>query len=393
MFENRYLTRWQEAGLIDADTVERIRLHEAQEQRPLWLWAVSGLGCLAIATGIVSVVAANWDHIPANLKLGIDFLLLAALAGGLLAADAKGCPRVRDILAFLLFGLVLASIALISQVYQLDGKIWVALATWVAICTPFLLLGTDSRLLAAAWALAVGAAMITGWSDILSPLKRWMPAEPKVLPLLLLTAILLFAALCLDPWVRRRAQAGTLRQLALLALLAAGSAPQIQLAAPSGRHELNWAEPLFGLVLVGIAIAAMLLRRRQLGGLLMPILALMVGAALGWLVSVGLARLGAGGMREGPSDSNMVSLLLAAPFIAFWALAGWLALRGGRRLLFIIAFAVIAVRILIFYWQAFGGLLNTGLGLIAGGVICLALAAAGRWLFRRFPGRISGQAA
>ena len=48
-----------------------------------------------------------------------------------------------------------------------------------------------------------------------------------------------------------------------------------------------------------------------------------------------------------------------------------------------LAFAVIAVRIFIIYWEAFGGLFNTGLGLIGGGLLCLAFAALGWHLARR----------
>lgn len=373
MFENRYLTRWHEAGLLDAATIDRIRLHEAKEQRPLWLWAVSGLGCFAIAVGIVSVVAANWDHIPANLKLGIDFLLLAGLAAGLVVADTKAWLRVRDLLALLLFGLVLASIALISQIYQLDGKTSEALATWVVICTPFLLLGTDSRLLAAAWALAVVATVMTGWVDNLQSIREWIGHDPVTLQVLLPAFVFLTVSLCLDFRPRRRAQADMLRQLGVAALLVAATLPQLK--ASDFPARFSWSEPLIGLGLAA-GLLVLLLARRRTDPRLTPIAILVAAAAACCLAAFAAIHVALG-------DGRFASILVAVPFIAFWAIAGWLALRGGRRMLFIAAFTVISVRVLIFYWEAFGGLLNTGLGLITGGFICLLLAAIGRWLFSR----------
>jgi hypothetical protein len=60
-----------------------------------------------------------------------------------------------------------------------------------------------------------------------------------------------------------------------------------------------------------------------------------------------------------------------------------MAARGGWRGLFGISFAMIGVRLLVLYFEAIGGLTATGLGLLGGGVICLALAGIGWRLTRR----------
>ena len=77
----RKLKAWEAAGLIDGDTAARIRVWEAEHARPLGLWAVFGIAALAIGLGILSVVAANWDRIPGEVRLGLHFALMAAIAG------------------------------------------------------------------------------------------------------------------------------------------------------------------------------------------------------------------------------------------------------------------------------------------------------------------------
>src|SRR5215467_6195211 len=120
----------------------RIGAWEATHRRPLWLWALSGMGALAIGLGVVAVVGANWEDIPGGVKLAADLLLTGLCAVLVFVAWRRDRAWPREIGALLLFGLVLASIALIGQVYQLQSDPWQALVLWLALCTPFLALVT-----------------------------------------------------------------------------------------------------------------------------------------------------------------------------------------------------------------------------------------------------------
>jgi uncharacterized membrane protein len=80
----RKLEAWYKAGLIDRATADRITEYEDQNSRPLALWAIIGIGALAIGLGLISVVAANWDDIPGMLRLAIHFALLIAAAASLM---------------------------------------------------------------------------------------------------------------------------------------------------------------------------------------------------------------------------------------------------------------------------------------------------------------------
>ena len=62
------LARWQSAGLLTADQAQRLADHESSRSSgSRWMvWALSGVGALAIVAGLISVIAANWDEIPSG---------------------------------------------------------------------------------------------------------------------------------------------------------------------------------------------------------------------------------------------------------------------------------------------------------------------------------------
>jgi hypothetical protein len=59
MLLERQLRRWLAADLIDSDQATRIRSFEKERGRPLFLYAIAGLGGLAIATGMPSRVGSR----------------------------------------------------------------------------------------------------------------------------------------------------------------------------------------------------------------------------------------------------------------------------------------------------------------------------------------------
>ncbi len=85
----RKIAAWHEAGLIDAATRDRLLAHEAEHARPLALWAVFGIGALAIGLGLVSVIAANWEDIPGQLRLAVHLALIVAALAALFLREAR----------------------------------------------------------------------------------------------------------------------------------------------------------------------------------------------------------------------------------------------------------------------------------------------------------------
>jgi hypothetical protein len=69
----------------------------------------------------------------------------------------------------------------------------------------------------------------------------------------------------------------------------------------------------------------------------------------------------------------------AASFIGVFSVVAWAAHRRGRHRLLHLATAMIAVRLLVVYFEVFSNLLDTGLGLVLGGFLTLLLT----WLWAR----------
>ena len=381
MFANRYLGRWRAAGLIDDAAAERIAAWEQAQARPIWLWALAGLGAFAVGMGVLAVVAANWERIPGWFKISVDLSLTAALATATFVAWQRGWDKTREILALLLFGLVLSGIALISQVYQLDGEAWQAMLVWLAVCTPFLALVTRSQVLGIAWAVAAAATYMMAIERLERVWSRLLSGEAIIL-LAWLPGLVLLAIGVARGWQEsQRNQANAIIACGLLALLVAAGIPQLIVFQPRQTAGVGVA------IVVSLAVAALLWRERARGVAGAQVLMLIVLAGLGlWMATMAiwwLAGTDDATFWRRRSANGLPHIAAALVFITFWAVVSWLALRAGRRTLFVLAFAIIAIRVFIFYWEALGGLLNTGLGLIGGGVLCLVLAALGWRLAQR----------
>ena len=377
MIAEHYLKRWRGAGLIDDGAVARISAWEATHRRPVWLWALSGMGALAIGLGVVAVVAANWEEIPARAKLAGDLLLTGLCAVFVFVAWQRDRAWPREIGALLLFGLVIGGIALIGQVYQLQSDPWQALVTWLALSTPFLVLVAFTRLVGALW---FAAAVLT-WFSAYEPLERLImmlasgSADGHFFHLLLYlpACLLIVVAVVRRRWPPAEDQGELLLKLALAGLAGAVSttvaAIDSRLAGAVAPVEI-W----LGAVATLLAAAALWLdsgaeQRRH-------VIALLGVSFVVWAAALLLARAWS---AEGKATFEAIFGLL---FIVYWSAIGWLAARGGQRVLFGLAFTVIGLRLLILYFEAIGGLTATGLGLIGGGVLCLALTWLG-WLLTR----------
>ena len=127
----RKITTWHDAGLIDAATRDRLLAYEAAHARPLALWAVFGIGALAIGLGLVSVIAANWENIPGQLRLAVHLaLIFGALAALFLREQqlAEKSPWAVEALLFVTAALGLTFFGHLGQVYQTSSPLWKPLA-------------------------------------------------------------------------------------------------------------------------------------------------------------------------------------------------------------------------------------------------------------------------
>ena len=377
MIAEHYLKRWRGAGLIDDGAAARISAWEATHRRPVWLWALSGMGALAIGLGVVAMVAANWEEIPVGVKLAVDLLLTGLCAVFVFVAWQRDQAWPREIGALVLFGLVIGGIALIGQVYQLQSEPWQALVTWLVLGTPFLALVTFTRLVGVLW---LAAAVLT-WFAAYEPLRLIMPLAPYSaadhffhLLIYLPACLMIVVAVVRRRWPPAEDQGELLLKLALAGLAGAVSTTvatiNSQLAGVVSPVEV-W----IGAGATLLAAAALWFGRGAAER--RPAIALLGVSFVVWAAALLLAR---GWHAEGKATFEAIFGLL---FIVYWTAIGWLTARGGHRVLFGLAFTVIGLRLLILYFEASGGLTATGLGLIGGGVLCLALTWVGWRLTRR----------
>lgn len=375
----RKIALWHDAGLIDAATRDRLLAYEAAHARPLALWAVFGIGALAIGLGLVSVIAANWEDIPGLVRLSVHFALIVAALAALLAREARlaaASPWAVEALVFVTAALGLTFFGHLGQVYQTSSPLWQPLAIWLALFAPLLLLmgrGWPAALAVlggAVWCAWEYATAMTGYGAVRDPGLAWQLWLGCVIGLPV--AMALPAA-----WLRARSTRPDfwrrLEQLAL-AYAVAGCSLACALASAGGFDDGGFLDG-------GIATLAS-------GGV-----AIMTGLALV------PARPGLSGRMAGAIIAGAGLVMLVAPvtddaavpaaalFMALWVGIAAAALTAQWRGVFQLAVGVIALRLIILSFELAGDLLTSGFGLILSGLLILAVAWAAVRVSRRFAPR------
>lgn len=357
------LNSWVEAGLIDLPTADRIRRHESAQERPVLRWALAGLGLFAVVLGIILLISANWDLIPHGVKLAGHMALLLGAALAHWHWKQRGRLWPAEGALFLFSGLVLAGIALQSQVYQLTGPVWHALLLWLLLAGPALLLSGETRLTATGFcslALIGPAAMVIdtiddgGWWRLAHGAAMAVPA--------------LFVALALLIDRRRPGFALALRESGIVLLLTGAGIVHFawasHITAEQAADNLVRLLPAAAACLGTLALAW---RRADIPrAILLPLL---LGPPLLFAAALCL-----------PHPDGMASRMIGiALYMALWSAIARGAAVSGWSSLFAVAIAAIALRIFIVYIELFGSLAATGSGLVVGGLLLVGLS----WLWHR----------
>jgi hypothetical protein len=132
------LNRWLENNFITGEQKQKILDYEAARAAGN-NWVFYGLlilGAIAVAVGVISLIAYNWADIPAGAKLISGAVLLCALAWGYIYCGARGHNALAEVCLFVLFGLVLGYIGLTAQVFNLHSASHRGFLFWVIITTP-----------------------------------------------------------------------------------------------------------------------------------------------------------------------------------------------------------------------------------------------------------------
>ncbi len=127
----RQIARWQQDGLIDAETASRLNADLEKQASRFSLGSVLAiLGGLLLGAAVIMLVAANWQDMPRLMRIALVFALIWIGYLGGAWRQAKG-DRVFSSAFYVLgatsFG---AGIALVGQMYHLSGDTHVAALYW-----------------------------------------------------------------------------------------------------------------------------------------------------------------------------------------------------------------------------------------------------------------------
>ena len=349
------LDRWMKAGLIDqniaasirAFEVERVGLHPA-------LMALAALGGFAIVLGAIALVGANWSWLPSSVKLGGTIAAGIGLAAGLTWAETRKSLWISEAIRLVFVGWILGAIAVVGQVFQLDGSAPVALAWWTVLAAPAFSY-TRSYL----GGIAFSGLLFVGCLAVREVFFGGLAEESDAWLLLVYPAVVA-SALNLPIIKRHRPElaSSSLWFLGACAVLNAFVAANViayaddQFASPSA---------LIPLALGALATAAFVSRWRPMPGP-WACLAMVTTYAMAssWVV---------GGIDAGELGATLLSVLLLGALAAG-------AYESGRTRLFKCFTFLIAVRIFVMYSLYAADLNNLGLSLLGGGVVMLVLAGA-----------------
>lgn len=361
----RRIAHWHEAGIIDAATRDRLLAYEDAHARPLLLWAVWGIGALAIGLGFVSVVAANWEDIPGLVRLGVHLALIAGLVGLVFFREdrlAEGSPWSVEALVFITAALGLTFFGHLGQVYQTSSPLWQPLAVWLALFAPLLLLTGRSWPTALA---VVGGAVWTAWEYASAMTGNGVPRNPGTIWLAWLgAAVALPVTLALaGGWMRARSRRPDFwRRIEQLALTYAVALASLACAVASGggfgdSSLLAGTPSLACGVVIALAGIAHFAVRPGVSG--------QMAAAI--ITEAGITIAAA----EWANDRIVPAALL---FFVLWAGIAAAALRAHWRGVFQLAVGVIAFRLVILSFELAADLLTSGFGLILSGLMILGVA-------------------
>jgi hypothetical protein len=260
-----------------------------------------------------------------------------------------------------------AGIAVVGQVYNLDGPAWMSISLWLALALPAALIA-NSRYLPSIWC-ATALADVFFWafegrSSEIEVIRRFgvVTAVP-----LLMTALFF--------WSKGRGLVqeefrAALLQFGLTGIIAVGT-PIVDVLWENGARSLSIPTGMTRHLLIpwvaALIASGTALTARQSSERLRIVNASLIVTATVYLtlpfMATGVLHL---------SDTRRM-LISAFGFIMVWSLAAASAVLADRKVFYTAATFVIACRFIVAYFQVFGSLTTTGLGLVISGLVILGV--------------------
>jgi uncharacterized membrane protein len=168
------IQKWKSEKLISAEQAEKMEadLVEMKQRKSssLWIIAISTIGAILLGVAAITFISANWEVLSRFEKITLAF---AATFGSFgigfyLAEIQRNFPKLGNaliLLSTILFG---ATLALISQVYHLDGNPAGLFALWaIGILPVAYLLNSNNVMRLSALVVFISFVLFLGSSDII----------------------------------------------------------------------------------------------------------------------------------------------------------------------------------------------------------------------------------
>lgn len=360
----RRLNSWVEKGLITPAQAEAIAQFEGHAGGRSWIvFGVVGTGVTAILTGIVSLIAANWESIPSAVKLFGYFAMQIGVGVAFLREEKKSTVWREAFLAIFVL-LFWAGIGLFSQIYNLVGEGWPACFFWLAITLPAIAI-SRRPFLPHAWTVGLGATVIW-WSN-----RAWISFDDNYLRTMVLCSLpILLAAVSFWAQVvtllsEHFKRAFTIWGIGVYAVAGTIWGNIYWDVLYRQIHTMNLRYLLIPWSALALASAGSLARRRVPWTLrvLTCVFLVLIGAYVTIPISL-----------KGDLAGHLTHQIIGATgFIVIAALGAYLAAMDHQKRLFELATQLIALRFIFIYFQIFGNLTKTGFGLILSGVVILGV--------------------
>lgn len=353
--------QWQEQGLLSHEQREKIIDYENRKPGTAWvLYGFLTLGVLVVGIGIIALIAANWDLIPKTVKLCNDFVIVAGLSFYTYWLSQRCSKIAYESVLFFLLLMILASIGLITQIYQLGGEPYQAILMYCLMTAPLVCTANFSWV-PLYW---TGLLIIFGnqaWMDYID-INGWGSPNYYLIPLFSGLLICVIASRVLHWFLATRSLAEGFKHwvlpYGLIVILA------MDLANGESRnfsHTLTSTPLLFSAtvnLVLTIAVAA--------GIALTPLLSSTRKALYSLLLLIYFCYeiLGIVGQHIPsvvPASLTIILLgLIALHFVVI-----------EKPRMFSLLISLIGLRFLIIYFQVFGSLARTGVGLIISGLVII----------------------
>lgn len=364
------LAVWQQENLITREQGEKIATFEKNGRKPVLSWALLALACFCILLGIVSVISANWQEIAPEYKLFLDFVLLIGTAAAVFKMYLSGRDIWFEWLLLFFAGLILASIGLIAQIYQIQPEGLRGYLLWSVLAFPIMLF-SRKIVLPLVWLPVFMLSLIDALNDmrfferILEILQKTFPFAISIAGILVFSFI--YRLLAVHFRTRLAAQIKAMKfwlvfDISVLVIVMDFGAGDVfgSMLLSQLFDNYSWASVIVicGLILGTVGFGYFSYKYNY-SRLLTCILAILLGFSLVY-----------NALPENKDVLNIWGFLLSMSVLS--CLVAYALIKSRMKLLNL-STALMALRFFIVFLQVFGSLLMTGVGLIVCGVVFLGI--------------------